>query len=211
MTELYFVRHGQTENNLNKLMNGGSVDSPLTDKGIRGAQAVGAFLEATTFDHVFVSPQRRAQTTAKLIMRGNDRPDVPTTILEGLREFDMGAWDGLPFADLPQNQLFDDYMNHPERYDASQTGGESYMQLITRGQQAIKQITTTVPLGKVLVVSHGVLLRTTLNTLRGYPLAQVRTGEPLVNCSVTTFAAQLDQQGEPVYQCLSWDQHDFLD
>jgi len=67
MTELYFIRHGQTIINQEKKINGAHVDTPLTATGVSGAQAAGRELQQVTFDQVFVSPQKRAQATAKLV------------------------------------------------------------------------------------------------------------------------------------------------
>lgn len=202
MTKLFIVRHGETENNRLHLMNGGHVDSPLTEKGRAGAEALGHFLRQQPFGHAFVSPQARAQTTLQLILAVHAQP-VASTILPDLQEFDMGRWDGRPIAELPQGQLLDDYLNHPDQYDASQTGGESYQHLVDRGQQAFQQIVRAYPTGNILVVSHGVLLRTTLNYLQGAPLSQVRNGQRLANCSVSEFTATVDGAGID-YHCDQW-------
>lgn len=205
MTELYFVRHGETENNQRQLMNGGAVDTPLTAKGVRGAKAVGQYLRQLAFKVCYVSPQKRAQTTAQLILAQSQQPTPPTVVAEGLREFDMGDWDGRPISDLPQNQDLDNYLHHPERWTGEVTGGESYHHLIQRGEAAINQIVAAYPHERVLVVSHGVLLQTTLNSLRGYPLNEVRSSPRLANCSVTIFSATAPDN----YHCQLWNQTDF--
>lgn len=204
MTKLFIVRHGETENNRLNLMNGGSVDSPLTDKGIVGAQNLGQFLQNQPFDHAYVSPQPRAQTTLKILLAAHQQP-VGTTVLEDLREFNMGRWDGLPIASLPQGQLLDDYLHHPDQYDASLTGGESYQHLVDRGQRAFDQMVHAYPTGNILVVAHGVVLRATLNYLQGTPLSKIRDGVSLVNCSVSEFTALPTSTGIH-YQCERWNE-----
>ena len=204
MTKLFIVRHGETENNRLNLMNGGNVDSPLTDKGVAGAKNLGQFLKNQSFDHAYVSPQQRAQTTLDLILQQHAQP-VATTILEDLREFNMGRWDALPIATLPQGQLLDNYLHHPEQYDAQLTGGESYQHLVDRGQRAFDQIVQAYPQGRVLVVAHGVILRATLNYLQGTPLSKIRDGVSLVNCSVSEFTASLNDQ-KIDYRCDHWNQ-----
>ncbi|WP_164508253.1 histidine phosphatase family protein [Lapidilactobacillus wuchangensis] len=204
MTKLFIVRHGETENNRLNLMNGGSVDSPLTEKGVSGAKKLGQFLKDQPFDHAYVSPQQRAQTTLELMLAERQQP-VATTVLEDLREFNMGRWDGQPIATLPQGKLLDDYLHHPDRYDATLTGGESYQHLVDRGRRAFDQIVQAYPQGNILVVAHGVVLRATLNYLQGTPLSKIRDGVSLVNTSVSEFSATTIN-GKITYHCDHWNQ-----
>lgn len=205
MTDLYFVRHGESENNLKQLMNGGSVDSPLTDKGRQGAIEAGRFLTNVSFTHAYVSPQARAQTTAALILAQQSHPQPNLTTIEALREFDMGSWDGLPFTQLPQHQNYQNYLHRPDLFDPTETGGESYQALATRGLAAIQDIVAANPTGRVLIVSHGVFLRVVLNRLLGVPLAEVRSGRPIDNCAVTALRADNGH-----FESIYWNRTDFL-
>jgi len=91
--QIYFIRHGRTQFNLEHRFQGGRADSPLVASGIEGAKAAGEYLKTTQFVQVYSSPQKRAVDTAKYIVATNQWQ--PTVQLEaGLREFDFGDWDG---------------------------------------------------------------------------------------------------------------------
>ncbi len=67
---LYLVRHGQTYYNIFNKMQGWS-NSPLTKKGITGAEQIGQRLAKVPFAGAFCSDTGRAITTAKIILAAN--------------------------------------------------------------------------------------------------------------------------------------------
>ena len=58
--QIYFIRHGRTQYNLEHRFQGGRADSPLVASGIDGAKAAGDYLSTTQFSAVYSSPQERA-------------------------------------------------------------------------------------------------------------------------------------------------------
>jgi len=64
--KLYITRHGTTEWNLEKRLQGWA-DSPLTEDGRNRAIKLGNSLKDIDFDMIYTSPQERALNTAKLI------------------------------------------------------------------------------------------------------------------------------------------------
>lgn len=109
LKRLYLVRHGQTEFNLAKLVQG-RCDSPLTELGRTQALAAGSWLanHEVRPDAVGTSPLGRAFATAGLLMsvlteRGlMDQAVVPQVVL-GLMERDYGSYERGPQADVPAN------------------------------------------------------------------------------------------------------------
>ena len=81
MTTLYLVRHGQTEFNVQKRVQG-MADSALTPKGIADAKALGRGfqLAGVHFDAAFASDLTRAVDTAHFILSGLGEP-LPVTRL----------------------------------------------------------------------------------------------------------------------------------
>ena len=69
MADLYLVRHGQTELNVQNILQGWH-DSPLTARGREQALATRAAFEARgiSFDHAYSSPLGRARHTTELIV-----------------------------------------------------------------------------------------------------------------------------------------------
>jgi probable phosphoglycerate mutase len=88
--EIVLVRHGQPEwvrNGLNV------VDPPLTALGHQQAELSGTALARETFDHIVVSPLRRARQTVEPVLRLLGRDEVVEPFLEEIREPD---WHGTP-------------------------------------------------------------------------------------------------------------------
>ncbi|TLF38398.1 histidine phosphatase family protein [Lacticaseibacillus zeae] len=94
MTTLYLVRHGQTEFNVQKRVQG-MADSALTAKGIADAKALGLGFKTAgiRFNAAFASDLTRAIDTAHFILSGLDEP-LPVTTLMGLREENYGKFEG---------------------------------------------------------------------------------------------------------------------
>lgn len=98
---IYLVRHGQTLFNLwHKTQ--GRVDSPLTDLGIRQAQATRDYFKDNniTFDKAFCSTQERASDTLEIVT------DYQMTYerLKDLREKSYGIYEGQDEYILPWNR-----------------------------------------------------------------------------------------------------------
>lgn len=88
--EIVLIRHGEPEwvrDGLNV------VDPPLTDRGRLQAEHTGRQLSGRTFDHVIVSPLRRARQTAAPLLRELGLDEHVEAFLEEIREPD---WHGTP-------------------------------------------------------------------------------------------------------------------
>lgn len=93
MNKLYIVRHGQTLfNKIQRVQ--GWCDSPLTEKGINQACALGIGLQNVEFDAVYSSDLKRALDTTQLILEQNthDTPEIKAT--KHLREAYYGSYEG---------------------------------------------------------------------------------------------------------------------
>src|SRR4051812_41703851 len=83
MTTLYLVRHGETDWNRARRIQG-STDIPLNDTGRAQATATGRLLARRQWDAVVASPLSRAVETAALISReiGLGTPELEHAIAE---------------------------------------------------------------------------------------------------------------------------------
>ena len=140
---LYFVRHGQTDANLNGINAGGEYDIPLNATGMAQAQAFAAIHQdfLRTIDAVYVSPMIRAQQTADLILDGHKKPG---DVIEDLRELKLGEWSGVSY-DVTGN-YFQDGREPP--------GGETWAGFKKRCIGALRTAAKGHS-GNVLVVAHG--------------------------------------------------------
>lgn len=140
---LYFIRHGQTDANLNRINAGGEYDIPLNATGMEQARRFAAANQdlIASLDAVYVSPMTRAQQTANLVLHGHNKP---VEIIEGLREWMLGNLSGLSYDQTP-----DLFTNNtiPE-------GGESRTMFFRRSIETLQQVAQC-HTGKVLIVAHG--------------------------------------------------------
>lgn len=150
---IHFIRHGQTDANLQRVLAGGEVDIPLNANGIRQAQEFSAANQnfISTLDAIYVSPMIRAQQTAELLMRGHNKP-IHT--IENLREWQLGDWSGLGFDDVPDLLL--------TRPDPPR--GEPWTEFEKRCLSALRQL-AEIP-GKIMIVAHGGVWHAYANKVR---------------------------------------------
>src|SRR6185437_8939386 len=97
-TRFVLVRHGVTELSVARRFAGRS-DLPLTERGVRQAEAAAARLAglAGSVAAVLSSPLLRTRQTAERIA---GRLELPVTVEDGLIETDYGAWDGHSFDEV---------------------------------------------------------------------------------------------------------------
>lgn len=186
MQFLYFVRHGQTEFNKADYVQGGQVDSPLLESSKQDAKKTGVYLNQMGISRIITSPQARALDTAKLILEQFDSK-VPLEKDARLKEFLFGDWEGKYIPDLKKEypQAFYNLRNRPDLYDPSAFGGETYSQLIDRGTQAILSHVDSHPTDSLLFVAHSITLTSSILTLAGYQVNDLRSKTPMANTSIT--------------------------
>ncbi|KAI1888395.1 hypothetical protein AGOR_G00184700 [Albula goreensis] len=98
---LTVVRHGETQYNKDKLLQGQGVDLPLSETGLLQAETVGNYLSDLNFTNVFVSNLQRAQQTADIIVRNNLHCSGIEIVTEPLlKERSFGIAEGRPVDDL---------------------------------------------------------------------------------------------------------------
>ncbi|HHT21098.1 MAG TPA: histidine phosphatase family protein [Tissierellia bacterium] len=98
--QLLFVRHGQTDNNAKRLIQGKN-DVALNANGLAQAEAIAEVLSKESFSVIISSPLKRAYQTAMIIAR---RVGRPIEVDERLVERDFG---------LLQDQSYDKLRIHP--------------------------------------------------------------------------------------------------
>jgi len=151
MITLFIIRHGQTVDNLENRIQG-HTDSPLTELGLRQAEAVADRLASESFAAIYSSDLGRAVRTAEIVASRHALP-VQTTPL--LRELNLGVAQGLTGKEFAQQ--------YPEEYRLWSTssvthrppGAESIESLTARCRQFIEQVTRDHKDGeKLAVVGH---------------------------------------------------------
>ena len=185
----YFVRHGQTEYNKAEIIQGGSVDAPLTAQGVAGAKQLGCYLADVPFTKVFTSPQQRAVDTAKYILAENEsHPTVQTDVR--LREIEFGEFDGKTMKEFEEAGYYQYFKHEPEKYE-NNPAGETYKEVTERAyaclQDIIKQSNDD---DIILIVAHCITLTSLIKYLNGLEVKDYRKNGVLDNTSVTIFEYQ---------------------
>lgn len=182
MTTLILLRHGETEGNVQQVWHG-ALDAPLT---VRGQQQVTATVQAichlhgrTPIDQLYVSPLPRALRTAEPIAHALN---LPVQLEPGLREFDLGEWEGRTFVDLRDvENLWVRWRQDPT---FAPPHGESPRSFHARVLLALQQLVAHHPTQTVLAVTHGGLICNVLATWLGAGPDDWRNWEPH-NCAIT--------------------------
>ena len=153
---IWVTRHGQTDLNAKKLMQGRS-DIPLNEVGRRQAAAAHNKIGDIVFDAVYASPLDRAIETASIV-GGVDRSEI--IIDERIIETDFGKYEKHPYSRL--GLLMTLYWALPEVFPAPETV-ESTASMISRVRSFFSEL-EKMDYENVLVVCHGGIIR----VIRGY-------------------------------------------
>lgn len=193
---LYITRHGTTEWNIEKRLQGWG-DSPLTEEGINRAVSLGESLADVDFDIIYTSPQKRAMETAKLIM-GNKNIKIITH--DGLKELRFGIWEGMELDEINEKYPEEYYLyrNRPELYIP--IDGESFKDLFNRVESFLEEL-KAVDYKNVLIVTHGMTIKTLITIIKGLTLDEfsslpVYTGTALNICEVKGGKFELIVEGD---------------
>lgn len=139
-----FVRHGETDYNLNEIRQG-QLDIDLNETGVNQAAKAATNLKDVHFDHVICSDLVRAKHTAQVILSELKSDKVANTSNK-LREINLGKWQGLPYADTPLSDI-------PFTQQIGETG-ESYHDLYTRISESINKMVENPADITILIVTH---------------------------------------------------------
>ncbi|MDM4763149.1 histidine phosphatase family protein [Galbitalea sp. SE-J8] len=152
MSHLYLVRHGETDWNRERRVQG-STDIPLNEMGRVQAIATGRLLATRRWDAIYASPLSRALETARIIARecGLGEPVVVPAIIE--RSY--GEAEGM------------DHDSIDARFPGNTPvpGREHWRDVSARVVPALVEIAERHPGGEVLVVSHGGAIRSVLRVV----------------------------------------------
>ena len=151
-TRFLLVRHGQTAWTLERRLQG-QTDIPLNNIGIQQAQALRPIVQDFAPDRVIASPAQRAAATAELLS------DIPASFDDRLKEANLGTWEGQTPDDVGPEYL-QWRLGH---FDPP--GSEPRTDLMERVTVALRDVVA--PVGNVLVVTHGGVIRAALDALIG--------------------------------------------
>lgn len=165
--KIYLVRHGQTDYNLQGIVQGSGVDASLNETGRQQAVAFYHAYRSVSFDRVYTSRLKRSQeSVASFVADG-----LPCEHLEALNEISWGSKEGQPIT--PEEDAY--YHMMLKQWQLGKTdirieGGESPDEVATRQRQFIAKLQSRPEDKNVLVCMHGRAMRILLCQLLNYPL-----------------------------------------
>ncbi len=161
MRQLYYIRHGQTDDN--KAHHWGHYETPLNDTGRQQAIQAGKLAKAKglAFGAIVASPQPRAVETARLIATEIGFSHDKLKTMDELVERRMGPLCGQPY---------DDYFADGKVYRDLDglTGIELLSDVQARAERALSQVRQQAA-DCILVVSHGAFGRAFHRAVMGLP------------------------------------------
>ena len=151
---IYIIRHGQTELNNRKVLQGRS-DCPLNDAGIEQAREAAARLRSIPISKVYTSPLKRAVQTAGIVV-----PDLEPVVDERLIEMDYGPYEGTDLNHPAPEILafFSDFAHKP-----APDGMEQLASVVARAGAFLEDIRGIE--GDILISTHAIAMKGILEYL----------------------------------------------
>ena len=183
--DITILRHGESVGNFENRLQG-QMDYPLTDLGVRQANALADrwIANGISFDKVISSPLSRAYQTASIITNRLNISDIETDPM--WMERDMGVFSGQTFQEVKAAKK---KLNHPNPFGSSDQSRESDWALYLRACSALHNFFQRPP-GKYLLVTHGAFMNMVLLSILGIS-PQSNNESPRFVLQNTSFASFL--------------------
>ena len=143
MTTILLVRHGETDWNAERRVQGHS-DTPLNETGRMQALSLAIVLDDEPIDAIYSSDLLRAHETARIVA---ERKRLEVTAIRDLRERHFGTWEGMTDKEI--------FTRFPEAAHGLWGDAETKEEMIRRVHDALRRIALAHPDGRILVVTHG--------------------------------------------------------
>ena len=214
--KLWLVRHGQSQGNVARdvadaaghheiAIDTRDVDVPLSDLGLRQAEAAGRWFASRPPDErpeiILSSPYVRARQTADIMCKAGALAGGPgkPVIDERLREREFGIFDRLTTIGI--RERYPEEAAHRSRlgkFYHRPPGGESWADVILRLRSALNTINLHYCDRRVLVVCHQVVvlcMRYILEELEESEILAIDRQSEVLNCGICGYDFEADAEG----------------
>ena len=169
LKKIYLLRHGQTDYNLQGVVQGSGIDAPINATGRAQAEAFFGAYREVQFDQLYHSALIRTRQS----IQGFIDLGIPVTSLSELNEISWGEYEGTPMT--PEEgeyyrMMLDQWQQG--NLDYAIAGGESPNSVAERLHRAI-QIILNGPGETILVCMHGRAMRIFLSLICETPLKEM--------------------------------------
>ncbi|MDR9388691.1 MAG: histidine phosphatase family protein [Balneolaceae bacterium] len=162
---LYILRHGQTDYNLNRKIQGRGINAPLNETGRWQASQVAEVLREKPIERLYSSGMDRAIQTANIIGEVKGLDNSPHKELD---EMDFGRLEGLDYNDdqVELQWLIQEWSKGNGQ--ARTTGGESAIEVFERANTKFQELLAGAdPDESLAFVLHGRLIRILMSQWMG--------------------------------------------
>jgi probable phosphoglycerate mutase len=190
MTEIIFVRHGETVWHAENRYAGIS-DIALTAKGLEQGKKLANWAETSQLSAIYSSELKRAKSTAEFSCQ---KTGLELNVEKRLNEINFGEGEGLTKDEMKLKfpEELAKFIEAPA--DNPLPAGEKGVNAIERAKPVIKEITEKYPKGKVLIVAHSTLIRLLLCKFMNINPNEYRTRFPEIeNCALNSLNFEFDQ------------------
>jgi 2,3-bisphosphoglycerate-dependent phosphoglycerate mutase len=186
VTTILLARHGETDWNRDNRFQG-QADPPLNAAGREQARALADALSGEPLAAVYTSPLRRAAETAEIVAAPQGLRVEP---VDGLREVDVGSWEGRTRTDLEERQP-EQFRRWLVEHEQGWDDGETYEEMGRRVVPALLAVAERHRGERILAVTHGGPIRAAMAASEGITHAEARRLGPVIgNGFVAGFAAE---------------------
>ena len=147
-----FMRHGEADNNVNRILVGRHIESHLTEIGRQQVRDTANYLKEIVVDKVFVSPVTRARETAEIVCDVNN---LDYEIDERLYEIELGKLVGMNYEDIIEKHgnLFLKFYSGDEQM-LDDYGVESFTSVKMRIKHLLDEAMERYPDKNIIFVTH---------------------------------------------------------
>ncbi|MBF0594952.1 MAG: histidine phosphatase family protein [Candidatus Omnitrophica bacterium] len=156
MTKLYLIRHGQTDQGLNRKYCGAR-DVPLNETGCRQAAMLVERFKGCAIDAVVSSDLKRAVQTAQIVFK-----DAAIIKRSRFREMDFGVIEGLGYDEARQEyaDIYEAWIHSP--MTVTLPGGEAFVNFCARVLKGYHELLAEYENKHIVLVAHGGPIRAIL-------------------------------------------------
>ena len=147
-----FMRHGEADNNVNRILVGRHIESHLTENGRQQVRDTANYLKEILVDKVLVSPVIRARETAEIVC---DVINLDYEIDERLYEIELGKLVGMNYEDIIEKHgnLFLKFYSGDEQM-LDDYGVESFTSVKMRIKHLLDEAMERYPDKNIIFVTH---------------------------------------------------------
>ena len=164
MKNLFFIRHGETDNNKNHILQGRAVNASINDEGKLQGEEIAEALKDVPIQKVVVSSLIRTLETASPLIEQHN------AIVESYSELDemsFGDWEGKSFKSVVNDIYEFQSIWKSGKIDAKIPNGESPQQVFDRARKKIIEVLNSSNEEHIAFVIHGRLIRIILSEFVG--------------------------------------------